>query len=1059
MRVRTCPVPLVVAGMLAAFGAPEAHAASADPSPRFIAPSSGQLVTGPQVAVTVRAPRAVTRVTATLDGAPVTARFRKGADGAWHATLRRRALRPGANRITVTTRTAGGRTGRRVARFSYGTRARPFTQVRVSPAIRGSAAVSLTTSADPRLRLRATLNGRAVTGVFLPRSSARRTARLGADDGLRHGRNVLRVSAVRPDGTYAIVRRAFTVSASRPLVGAGAHRRTTPRETVRLTGRYVPPPGTSASDVRYRWQVIRAPRGAKARPKTARDRVARFTPDKVGTYRLRLTARATTGARAAQAPVVADEVTVSSVADIPPIGTPVTTLTPDASILIGGSTYAYDPTQDAVQVVAIDRGTQEVLYENAFEGSASDVNTLLNQLAQYDTPLVFLADLDYDNESIVDASWNKVVQAIGGTPIPAITTGSSGGWSVVGVPGTPAGSAFQNNGTARNSSNPTQGAMQGYLQLDANDAFAFVPAERLQLDLAAPGAPAGQNQMVVGSSTFASGPLADGGTACSGGIQIVTLSAENLIPAANRTFATNGCGASADAANLQAATSYVQSLGAGSTSGTLLALVQTIGVPRDPATDPSLWSSFANAVGGLGGTITAVGDGSGSYSLVAGLGISGFPLVEGSSAFTGQPARITGVLQRARNGNFTPLVSSQTGSFQYGLATLAYQAPQPANPTAGQQAALAYIAETVLDLNAPAQGESCYVPATPDVRSEYCNSKYYNSWGGFASQLRGLAYPSGQSFSATDWTTVINQLAPKEGYGEFNAVGSLWSTISTAQGTNTQDSVQAVALAQQEAATIVGKLTGASSTVGSWLTFLGDLSDAADRLAEVVSEDLGGPLGFIAAGLLVSGDTANLPNGAPNLGAFNVQAADFAADLAESYGQATSELTHLGDLIVSDPGKLEDFDQGSQYALNDTPALNTGLTLAAAQFGWKSLFPAAFQIIQLPQGTGVNTGVTDARNYQCSVMYGSQVGSYYPFPNAQPSAQLLNPTLWVVVRKGAGIPNGSNGDSPATPPASLTDPLFQPYASGGNGITQYGLVKDWFYREAFNLGTAPVVNC
>ncbi len=67
--------------------------------------------------------------------------------------------------------------------------------------------------------------------------------------------------------------------------------------------------------------------------------------------------------------------------------------------------------------------------------------------------------------------------------------------------------------------------------------------------------------------------------------------------------------------------------------------------------------------------------------------------------------------------------------------------------------------------------------------------------------------------------------------------------------------------------------------------------------------------------------------------------------------------------------------------------------------------------------------------------------------------------LWVVVRKGDSLPDGTNRNSPDSPPKSLSDPLFQPYASGANGITQYGLVKDWFYREAFNLGTAPVVNC
>lgn len=1041
------PACLLVAALVFPCAAGSAHAAA----PNIVAPRVDQLVTAPRLTVSVRTATTATRLTARLDGKAAAVRFRRVAPGRWSATLRRTALRPGVNRLTVLARTAGGREQASApVRVYAGTRRRAFTQVRVGARVNGSVPVALRTSADPRLRLAVTLNGRSVTRVFAPRYGARRAARLGADDGLRRGRNVLRVTAIRRDGGYTVVRRVFRVSASQALVGAGPQRRTTPRRSVILRGHHAGPRARSSSAT-VRWRVLSAPKGSKARPASPMQLVTRFTPDKVGTYRLQLAVGSGAGA-------AVDEVTVTSVANIPPIGTPVTTITERAAIVIGGATYAYDPNQDAVQVVIVDRGTLEVQYQNAFEGTSADTETLLGLLGQYSGSLVFLGNLDYNNESIVDPSWNQVVQGIGGTALPAITNGTAG-WSVVGVAGAPSGSAFQNTGTAQNSANPTQGQMQGYLQLDSNDQFAFVPAERVALDLAAPGAPAGQNQMTVGSATYASGALTSGGTACSGGIQIQTLSAENLISSTGQTFATNGCGAAADAANLQAATAFLQGLGAGSSAGTLLVLVQTIGTPRDPATDAGLWQQFTNAVVSIGGTAAAVGDGSGSYSLVAGLGIADFPLAEGSSALTGQAAHVTAVLQRARNGNFVPKLSSTTGAFGFDLATLAYQAPQPFAPSTGQQAALAYIAETVLGLDAPAQGESCYVPAQPDVRSQYCNSKYYTSWSGFASQLSSLTPQSGPGFTTTDWNTVVGQLAPKEGRGEFRAVQSLWSTIQTVQNGNAQNAVTAVATAQKEAAQIVGELTSRSSALGNWLSLTGDLSDAADRLAEVVSEDLAGPLGFLAAGLLIGADTANLPNGGPDVGAFQIAASTFASQLAESYGNASGELSHLGDIIVTDAQKLSDFDQGSQYAFTPSPAVTSGITLASAQFSWTSLFPSAFTLARLPRGTGVNQGITDANSYQCSTMYGSDAGSYYPFNNAQPSQQLLTSELFVLVAAGSTLPNGSNYETPRMPTPAFMNPLFAPYSASATGISQYGMIRPWFFREAYAFGGTATVNC
>lgn len=1044
MRRLAYSVALVTALVLTADAA---HAST----PRIVSPQADQLVTAPRVTVNVRTANTATRVTATLDGRDAKLRFRRTAPGRWTATMRRTALRPGVNHITISARAGGGTRSSAPVRVYAGTRRRAFTQVRVGTRVNGSVPVSLRTSADPRLRLAATLNGRPVARVFAPRYGARRTARLGADDGLRRGRNVLRVTAIRRDGGYTVVRRVFHVSASQTLIGAGAHRRTTPRRSVTLRGRLAAP-GARSSSGAVRWQVLSAPKGSTARPASPMQLVTRFTPDRVGTYVLRLTAGS--GARA---PL--DEVTVSSVANTPPIGIPVTTITERAGIVIGGSTYSYDPNQFALQAVFLDRGTLEVVYQNAFVGTAADANTLLGVINQNPGALVFLGNLDFGNQSVVNPAFNTVVQRIGGTATPAITNGSGGGWSVVGIAQGAAGSAFQNNGTAQNSANPTQGQMDGYLQIDSSDQFAFVPAERLALDLAASGAPAGQNQMTVGSATYASGPLTSGGTACSGGIQIQTLSAENLIASSGQTFATNGCGAGADAANLQAATAYLQGLGAGTSAGTLLVLIQTIGVPRDPSTDSALWQQFTNAVVSIGGTAAAVGDGSGSYSLAAGIGIPDMPLVEGSSALTGQPARVTAVLQRARNGNFTPKLSSWAGAFTFDLATLAYQAAQPFNPTTGQQAALAYIAETVLGLDAPTQESSCYVPATPDVRSQYCNSKYYTSWSGFANQLSALSPRSGPGFTTDDWNTVVGQLAPSEGRGEFRAVQSLWSTIQTMQLGSAQNAAPVVATAQAEAAAIASELTSPSSALGNWLSLSGDLSDAADRLVDVVSEDLAGPLGFLAAGLLIGADTANLPDGAPDVGAFEVSAANFAAQLASSYGEASGQLNQLGNLIVTDAGKLTTFDQGSQYGFNPTSAIWSAIRLGAAQFSWTSLFPSAFTLARLPRGTGINQGITDANSYQCSTMDGSDSGSYYPFNNAQPSQQLLTSELFVLVFAGSTLPNGSNYETPRMPSPAFMNPLFAPYSTNGSTITQYGMVRPWFFRNAYANGGTATVNC
>lgn len=88
-------------------------------------------------------------------------------------------------------------------------------------------------------------------------------------------------------------------------------------------------------------------------------------------------------------------------------------------------------------------------------------------------------------------------------------------------------------------------------------------------------------------------------------------------------------------------------LAGGSTEGTKLVFVQSIGSPYDPAAATD-WNSIANQLVRLGGTASVFAEARESYALVGGLGVSGLPLTEASQTLTKKPARITGMLEPNR---------------------------------------------------------------------------------------------------------------------------------------------------------------------------------------------------------------------------------------------------------------------------------------------------------------------------------------------------------------------------------------------------------------------------
>ena len=181
--------------------------------------------------------------------------------------------------------------------------------------------------------------------------------------------------------------------------------------------------------------------------------------------------------------------------------------------------------------------------------------------------------------------------------------------------------------------------------------------------------------------------------------------------------------------------------------------------------------------------------------------------------------------------------------------------------------------------------------------------------------------------------------------------------------------------------------------------------------------------------------------------------------LASRYQQAAVSLQHLQALIVTDPDKLSAFwNNSATYTYQPSTGMTQATELAAAQFSWQSLLPTAFELVQLQRG-GLNAGVTDARQYDCTFPVNKFSGHYKPFPNAPLSSQLLNENLYTLVENGSTLPDGTSEVRPKTPPATLTDPMFAPYAYSGV-ISQFGFYAPWFYREAYGNANLPQVsNC
>jgi hypothetical protein len=1026
------------------LAASTAHA-QGNRGPAILSPREGARITSSALTVRVRATAAP--FSAVLNGRDVTARFRRSRGGVRSARfVRGRHFRVGEGELLVATGRRLSRR-RRTASASFTALRRDSRGLRIVRRQRGARGAALHVRVHTGARMRSGrvwLNGRRVERrLRRHREGHGFTGPLGGDDGLRYGANRVIAEVEREDGTLARRARTFRVSRRLPLVAAGPRRRTRPQSVVTLDGSRTRPPRGGAR-VGYRWRIVAAPRGSRARLRRAGTERAHLVPDRPGRYRVALSARVTeprTGRAAAAAapPSATDEAEVVVAPTTSPMGVPIQTLTGSnvnggGGIQIGSQNYAYRG--GWVQLLVLDPETLQPLSGSWGAGVQSFTTNQGPQLvsavnATTGAQLVIMSGQGNVVGANLDAgSLARAITVLGGTlDQQGATLGGAGdlrdgAWSLIGRNGLAPGQAHQNVGVVPQGvdgfvggSGGQPGSLNGYLQPVTNNAFQFVSSEYARLDTAAPGTSETQSVVTLGGQTFTSEQIPAGAL----GFHLVVLNPSGALQQIDhRTYVVNNPDGSTNYGDqnsgvqgIVAALNYwtsdgnpyrrqppvviLQAFGTptywGTAPNSIAWLKDTLPtfagnrdwfggtIPQDRASLEAMWGrgSVAGLVGAIAGPaahdiVADYGKGfrhMGGLSVVASTHLydQGDALVQGQTDPVQSQARVVGALTRNNQSQWT--VRSPANDPQFDSASLwelAFSPPVGWPLTSGDSLANAnaYIASWLF----PGSG-------VRDVREAYVTQADAD-WDNKRVELREIPFPSGDDpgFNKTDFGNLIVQFQREIAYViDVRAAIAGWQkvfgTTAFAGYVNLQTLADDIV---DQALTASGQHT--SSTSLDPLEVITDVlfvSQAMIGFGGPTTEWAVLPVGAVAGSLgladaltphhsdTVQPDTQEIWDQAYRLG----------QDLVDRNQAMSATLDHLGDVFVSDWGKLQAAQQASggwDIGTAEQNALTQALSVTAKRAFVKSLSPLAYnQWAISPRFTSINQhGVPDPpRTYQC----------------------------------------------------------------------------------------------
>src|ERR1700749_400649 len=200
-----------------------------------------------------------------------------------------------------------------------------------------------------------------------------------------------------------------------------------------------------------------------------------------------------------------------------------------------------------------------------------------------------------------------------------------------------------------------------------------------------------------------------------------------------------------------------------------------------------------------------------------------------------------------------------------------------------------------------------------------------------------------------------------------------------------------------------------SEVAGWWLELIANSLSGVSYYDFGVDEEVVQKVtGTLSSAVFIAAQASTGPQGAPEAENFQIAADDFASELAEKYLNASKGLGPIGELIVSDYGKLTGVKAGGLIGVTEKTLskLKNVLGPGSRSWSWQKLLPTSYEPFSLASSKEYDNPLpANAAEYVCTEpleIEGSK--PYMAFPHAPKNAQLRtrspNEELGVLVLHG-----------------------------------------------------------
>ncbi len=1028
----------------------------------------------------VLARRAGTRTRVSLGRRDVTKRFHRKGRRLVGRLGRRDFLRYGRNNLTVLT-TRAGRTEVSDARSFFVVRRRHFVRLNVRRGPPARAAIAIVSGGrSDVLRRRARkvtirLNGRSVTRLARHTRANRRSISLSATHGLRYGINRLtvRVTEAR-SGRYELMERRFRIRRTRPLPAAGLDFGTRPGEPVRLGARARAARG---GELRYRWRIVRRPKGSRARLRGATRARPSIRTDRIGRYVIeQRVAEYKRGRRVGKASV--ERMYLDSQ---PP---PLMSVSADTNgIYLGSGQKVYFPHPTGagagtIQTLMVDRSNLTTSGStpagfNTICCYAGQLAPLLAKLTAAHLDQLVIIEIPPNQKSLDPSRYddfNKALGKIGVDPLSAADLAPGPYQTViVGIPGGQPGSGW----VVRYNDQIAQFPAMGYLMASGaadtstgKQRMRFQPlalsfntsqtatSSRNIMSFGRPARATDEPPVTVDSNDTSDSYIFSNGVR---GFHVVELDPRDLSVVNNEVYESNGDPSGAQF-SVQAMADFIDTVRG---RGNYVA-VQSVGRGVGPDSgNNGAWADLTLSLSRMGANpdlLNRLQSTTSSYAFFGGPPLARAEVVESTGSLAGQ-ARMR------PDGYFGPRVSNGATRSSLFAALMRAPTPFPFEPGGGPAntdyakaaAAIKYISNCLPELSRWDDIRLAYFgqpDADWDLASTNMGHIYYP---GKAPSSDPGALPC-KFDSPVPFDEPLFDAVHKQVTTEFGMISSLETMIGIIQKGFTSSKDKQLPFLSQLGTSIKNQVQapneGLVTPILAVLAALGDLAEESipgvGPLIDLAAEAY--DLGTAAVSQAQDDGTDPLPAGQR----ISTTVDNLAGDLQTRFGNASDLLDQILRVGVSDWGSMQALNgiYTSTPGLNQTE-LSDNLTTGAKAYFSTTLLPVAFDLFALKPAAGPGRGHQPEPNPTPDNCYSdSGDGRYndYDFSGAPDNAwlQFHYPySNWSLVLANSTFASGVTfppSDADQTSPSYF--PVFKPVADGGYGVDKSTFF--WGLGDTFN---------